>query len=222
MSNYNQNDFYSSHYEVIYGEGFINRMWNYIHKHLDRPFLNLSNLEIVEVGAGHSQHLQKTHLQFKKYVEVDIRELSQVNHRESDSRTMRVLTDAQSLEPFHEGEFNLLIATCLLAHLEDPELALRNFRRVIRNGGHLSLYVPCEPGILLRSARRFTTRRKIENFGYKHKWLHWREHRNHYLFLESLIEQVFVCDTIRVSKFPLPMLTWDFNLYAHFVIKVKK
>lgn len=222
MKNHNQDDFYSKHYEMIMGQGNVKRMWNYIHNRLDRPFMNLSNLEIVEVGAGHSQHLQRTRLHYTRYVEVDIREMEQSNHLKRDPKTVRVLADAQNLDPFKEGEFNLLIATCLLAHLADPELALRNFRRVIRNEGHLSLYVPCEPGFLLRFARKFTTKRRIEGFGYNHKWLHWREHRNHYPFLESLIEQVFDGDTIEVSKFPFPWLSWDFNLYVHFIISIRK
>ena len=222
MRNQNQDEFYSKHYEVIMGHGNIGRIMNVIHKRLDKPFLSLSNLEIVEVGAGHSQHLQRTQLRYVRYVEVDIREMNHSHIRQWDPRIVRVLADAQSLEPFHEGEFNLLIATCLLAHLADPELALRNFRRVIRHSGYLSLYVPCEPGIFLRLVRRFTTKRRIEKFGYNHKWLHWREHRNHYPLLESLIEQVFAGDTIKISKFPFPMFPWDFNLYTHFIIRVEK
>lgn len=44
--------------------------------------------------------------------------------------------------PFPDGHFDLIFSRCVLEHLEDPVVALKELRRVLRRGGHLIFRVP--------------------------------------------------------------------------------
>lgn len=50
--------------------------------------------------------------------------------------------DAHLLSGIQDREFDFVYSSHLLEHLADPELALRNWWRVVKPGGHLLLYVP--------------------------------------------------------------------------------
>ena len=171
MLNSEQTRWYKDEYEKVMNQGLVGKMWRRIHHQLDKPFLHLTNLKIVEVGAGHGQHFNLSKLNVERYVEVDLQQLNRVNGKEIGIVERRV-EDAERLKSVNDDEFDLLIATCLLPHLQDPELALNNFRRVVRNAGALSLYVPCEPGIVLRLARTLSTKRKRKKLGFFDHTLH--------------------------------------------------
>ena len=120
--------------------------------------------------------------------------------------------DAQSL-PYGDNSHDRLIATCLLAHLSDPENALEEWKRVVRPGGAISIFVPCEPGFLLRITQMATTRRKQKSLGYNGRLLHYREHRNHYPGMMTFIKEIYGSDA-RVTNYPFPFLSWNFNLWS--------
>lgn len=221
----NVEEFYSTAYWDVFNDRKIAPILKLIHKQLDKPFKNKSNLEIIELGAGHGQHFQQTKLQTKRYLEVDLRVFDSLDLLDKKSllnRRTRSIGDAQNLSEILTDEFNGLIATCLLAHIGDMEAALVNWRRVVKDQGLICIYVPCEPGVILRFARYFTTRKLIEAKGYKHDYIHWKEHRNHYPGMKAIIEKVFIKDKITHRKFPFSKLGWNTNLYAIFVIEVKK
>jgi phosphatidylethanolamine/phosphatidyl-N-methylethanolamine N-methyltransferase len=222
MLNFEQERWYREEYENVMNKGLIGKIWQHIHYQLDKPFLHLSNLEILEVGAGHGQHSNQTALDSKRYVEVDLQQLDTPASKGRKFNVERIIEDAQELNSFKDSTFDLLIATCLLPHLKDPELALNNFRRVVRDGGSLSLYVPCEPGILLRLARNVSTKRKRRKLGFSAESLHWREHRNHYLLIEALIRDIFVHDKVSKVNYPFSKLGWDLNLYSLYRITIQK
>jgi SAM-dependent methyltransferase len=48
--------------------------------------------------------------------------------------------------PFKDGEFDTVVAVHLLEHLDKPEEALRELKRVLRKGGKLILIVPNRKG----------------------------------------------------------------------------
>jgi phosphatidylethanolamine/phosphatidyl-N-methylethanolamine N-methyltransferase len=53
------------------------------------------------------------------------------------------------------ASFDRLIATHVLEHLPKPERVLREWARVVRPGGTLSLILPCDPGLARRLGRHF-------------------------------------------------------------------
>jgi SAM-dependent methyltransferase len=118
-----------------------------------------------------------------------------------------------------------LVCTCLLHHLPQADSALKEWRRVVRVGGTLSLYLPCDPGMLYRAARWGTThryQRKLERAGRldDHLYLWAREHPNHVLGLRQLIRVNFACDYVRRRIFPFPWLSWNFNFYEIYDIRI--
>ena len=74
------------------------------------------------------------------------------------------VADAQGL-PHDDDIADRLIATCVLLHLEKPESALLEWRRVTRPGGVVTIYVPNEPGLLTRLGRGVTTKRAAVRAG---------------------------------------------------------
>ena len=214
--------FYSNCYEELYGTGVIGKLIQRIHSQLDKPFQGLNALTLIEVGSGNSQHFMQTSLGIKRYLEIDIREK---NSKNISFLLMQkngwefLIDNANYLKKISENSFDGLIATCLLAHLENIEIALENWKRVVRPGGIISIYVPHEPGILLRFARKFSTRKKILAQGYDYDYVHWKEHRNHYPAMRTFVYQVFINDEIKKKSFPLNFLPWDLNLYSIFYIK---
>lgn len=198
-------------------KGSIGWIQYLIHKLLDYPFRNLENLSIIEVGSGNSEHLSNSSLKYIRYLQTDIR-CSDFTKVDNQIVTF-LISDAEKLSEVGNEEFDLLVATCLLAHLSEMYSALENWSRVVRKGGSLAIYVPCEPSFVLRTARYFTTKRKIRNRGFDHDFIHWREHRNHYLGMNSAIRRVFRNSDIKSLRFPFPFLPWDFNLFQIYWIR---
>lgn len=201
--------------------GFVGLMWRYIHQSLDRPHLNSCNLRIIEVGAGHGQHLRQTKLQFSEYVEVDLQDLRSLDSEGKTGVVKRFVCNAENLIGIEDDYFDLLIASCLLPHIDDVDAALRNFKRVVKSSGSMSIYVPCEPGLFLRALRTFTTKRKIQKLGYDHKVLHWIEHRNSFIYLDTLLKYHFSQYRVKRKYFPFRMLSWNLNLYAIYHIEAR-
>ena len=215
--------FYLHDYERIMNTGVVGKLWRYIHRSIDLPFFKIPSLKIIEVGSGNGQHFNLTRLQTSEYLEVDLRMAinSRLNPQKGESMGRKfIIGDAVLLTDITDEYFDGLIATCLLAHLNDLELALQNWRRVVRPGGILSIYIPNEPGLLLRLSRFLTTKRKITKSGYNHEYIHWREHRNHYPAMLSSIKYVFENDVISFKNFPSSFLGWNLGLYT--LVKIKK
>ena len=123
---------------------------------------------------------------------------------------------------YDEHSFDRLVATCLLIHLPEPEQALAQWRRMVRPGGLLSIYVPCDPGALLRLTRKFTTARKVRKLGFdRYDLVLAREHRNHAGALDildsaQLPRRRAARSTIGRSRSP----SWNLNFFAVYQVRV--
>lgn len=62
--------------------------------------------------------------------------VEQARRKTDDPRVTFQVGDAHDL-PFPDGDFDRVIALALLPHLDDPGMALREFRRVLKPGGWL-------------------------------------------------------------------------------------
>jgi len=209
-------------YSKVCCEGAIGYVSGFLHRSLERSgsaprrnrLLKRSDLfEVLEVGAGAGQHAEYVKHLFGSLTQCDIRPQN-IPDIASDSRITKLCDsiDAEEL-PFADSCYDRLIATCLLAHLTFPEKALSEWKRVVRQGGVISIYVPCEPGILLRFFQSITTRRKQKSFGYDARLLHYREHKNHYPGMMTLIHHVFDSN-VSTTNYPFPFLGWNFNLWT--------
>ena len=213
--------FYEAHYKKLMGTGLISNYWALIHKQMEKPFLNKNLSEILEIGAGNGEHLNYVAKNFDKYTATDLR----INNLKSIATNgTNIFTSVQNAEDlsFDSDSFDRVIVTCLLVHLDKPEKAISEMKRVVKkNGGYVTIYLPCEPGIFLRLIRKYSTHRKAKRLGIDDiKRLHYLEHRNYYLAVDDLIVNSFEKSHIQSKFYPFPFLTWNFNLYKIYQISL--
>lgn len=184
---------------------------------------------ILEIGGGTAEHLRFVRHTFSTYTVLDIAEnregLKRIALDNRSNQIKFVLANASEM-PFEGFTFDRILSTCVLHHVTNLEQTLTEIRRVARNGAVLDLYVPCDPGMLYRWIRHWTSHLKQKNImklsWAQVKYLWALEHRNHYLGIISLINGVFEEDEIQVSRFPLPWLSWNLSLFSIATVQVKK
>ena len=217
-------DFYSDYYENIFGSGVIGWAAGVAHRFMEKPLDERIFTNVLELGAGNGQHRKYVRHQFCRYIETDLR-FDQGIVRELEITPGKIVEqrflDAEDLTVFESAQFDRVIATCLLAHLPNPEKALKEWRRVVESGGSLTIYVPTEPGLVLRIFRSLTTKRKALKLGLDHSAVHYREHRNMWIFMNLLVLEIFAEDIIKRRRFPFSFLTWNLALFDVYEITKK-
>jgi phosphatidylethanolamine/phosphatidyl-N-methylethanolamine N-methyltransferase len=204
-------DFYANYYSKIFGSGLVGKIAGFVHWLIEYPYKQDRFFStVLEVGAGEGQHFKFIKHNYNLYIENDIRESI---HQTFSNQLQKNLSNAEDLDGIESNSVDRLIATCLLVHLLEPEKALQNWSRVVKKGGQLNIFVPVEPSILLRFFRFFVTSRKAKKFGLDHKAIHYREHRNMWIFCDLLIRETFHASKIRVRKFPTKLLPWNLRLF---------
>lgn len=216
------NDYYQNQYIDVMGTGFIGRYWKKIHQRMAEDLISITDV-VLEVGAGNGEFFKNTKPNCRIYIETDIglRENRKLAVSKDDfaltGHISRVL-DAEDLSTIEDATIDVIVATCLFAHLRNPEKALSEWRRVVKPEGRIAIYVPCEPGIGLRLIRRYTTNRKFKKNGYSQNETHWDEHIQHFPRMNYLIEKKFK-NSVRSKFYPLKIKLWDFNLYVIYKVE---
>ena len=181
--------------------------------------------QVLEVGAGAGNHRQFVNHQCRIYYETEIR-LTNVSSNGNSSH-MQGLLESNLIREFADvtqlhcmdATFDRVIATCLLLHLEKPEIALRELRRVTKQLGVISILVPCEPGLFLRISRSLLTNRKTHRLGFQgYSLFNARDHINYLSGIDQLIRFVFQKDKIQVQRLPFRWPSWNLNLYYVYTI----
>jgi ubiquinone/menaquinone biosynthesis C-methylase UbiE len=216
-------NYYSNHYEEVCNKGLVGFASRLVHWSLENfPYASRSRfhneVEILEIGAGYGQHLPFVKGTYSSYLQSDLRpeNLRDQSSEYPNSKIEKISVDAENL-PYENAKFDRIIVTCVLMHLQNPEKALLEWKRVCKPGGRITLYVPCETGFLLRISQILTTRRKQTKLGYNADYLHFQEHRYSYLYLKTLVKY-HGGSHIRIRKFPLILGTWNTNLWSVFEI----
>jgi phosphatidylethanolamine/phosphatidyl-N-methylethanolamine N-methyltransferase len=223
----NVEHFYLKHYSELIGQrstGLLSLLWKYPHKLLEDGHVSNKGFKILEIGAGEGEHFDFVKQDFSKYVMSDINH-ARLSRSEKANKLERVefkIADASNL-PFLENEFDRIIATCLLIHLIEPERALNEWRRVTKPGGIVDIYLPCEPGIMLRLFRMVATKPKAEKSGFTgYNLFMARDHLTSIHRLLELINFVFRNDEIRFKYRPFVFRSWYFNLFVTVQIRLSK
>ena len=221
------NDFYGSNYGRILSSGLLGRIQLRVHGILDKTLARDHYEKILEVGAGDLEHYSNFRLSYSEYWATDIRisqgyEVASNVSSEKNSILKVLHADAQNLN-FSENHFNLLLATCLLIHLPFPERALKEWRRVTQDGGEIVIYVPCDPGVLIRISRiLFVLPKHLLNNSRNYKILCAKEHISSLHVLNALIKDTFKKDQITIKRWPFRLLGWNLNLAYVYHIKLRK
>lgn len=219
--------FYRDYYSQMSGNRSASvRM---VHRVMERPWRRMNFPVVLEVGSGNDEHRQHVRHSYDRYITVDLRILGMRPHEfrraeltEAESRSLKYHTVADAtVLPFEDSSIDRVIAMCLLIHLPHPEAALKEWRRVLRSGGVASIYVPCDPGLAMRSIRRLTASRAAHRLGFEgYDLMIAREHINSVASLDVLVRWVFRDDELTVTRRPFAIGSWNIN--AFFVYQVVK
>jgi SAM-dependent methyltransferase len=223
-----QSTFYDEAYSEIISSGAVGRLQKRIHKQIERDLMQSDYDDILEFGAGNLEHLSFSDLSYNTYFASDIRYtrteiglLKEANPGLDFTRVRLGLVNAENPGNF-DTKFDLIIATCVLIHLRNPESALRRWKELVRAGGELAIYVPAEPGLFLRIGRKLLIQRKHKRHGISNSdLLYAREHVSSFYVLSTLIKEVFSDSKIRVRYWPFGLFrSWNLNAAAVFTIKI--
>lgn len=219
--------YYADHYDCVVYSGAGGAVQRQFHRALERPWPKGNFENVLELGATNAEHLDYVCHHFQRYTMLDINDSSSAREAAlAASKPGRpvefVVGDAQTLDNIPDGSVDRLISMCLLHHLPDPDGALARWRAVVKPGGVLSIFLPCDPGLTWRSGRLLTTFRAAKKLGMSDtqiRYLNARDHRNHFASLAAMIDGVFADDQVVVKRFPLPFLpSWNANLYCTYHI----
>ncbi len=227
-------DFYENFYQRSQYTGAMGVFHDFYHKRLERNNSTNLGLEILEIGAGYGEHLKFVQLDFSRYVVSDLHlvidnRVLQKNLSDTkllgDTRIQFVNCDITKM-PFKDSEFDRVILTCVLHHVRDIKLALHEARRVTKSGGVISLYLPCDPGLLYRFVRHFASHRKQAkimrtSISYV-KYIWSLEHINHYQGIVSAINWEFRRDNTRWGSKFMRFIPYDFAIFKILQIVVTK
>lgn len=225
-----QSDFYEKVYSDILGSGLIGKFQQFIHTHLEKDLSAAHYSEILELGAGGLEHLKMSRLKYNIYYATDIRyssneilNLKKFNTELNLEKVKLIYLDAE-MPNLDEKKFDLIIATCVLIHLRDPEIALIQWKKLTKPGGELAIYVPTEPGIFLRLGRRFLIKPKHRKFGIENSdLLYAREHISSFYILNSLIKEVYKNCQIKIRYWPFNFIkSWNLNAAAVYTITIPR
>jgi len=180
--------------------------------------------KVLEIGAGTGEHLVFVRHSFDQYIlsDLDMRTLEVAKNKLSNSFGNKLLFEAQSGEglSYEDSSFDRLIASHVLEHIYQPHLAIKEWKRVVKNNGILSIIIPTDPGIAWRLGRHLGPRRNAISKGMAYDYLMAREHVNSCNNLIALLRHYFPDRKEGWWPFPIPSI--DLNLFFVFHAVVKK
>lgn len=167
---------------------------------------------VLEVGAGTGYHFKHVRHGFDRYVMTDLSAdlLELARNRYPDRRNLSFeVQDATKLS-YADASFDRLISIYNLEHLPQPHLALKEWRRVVKPGGVITVAVPLDGGVAWRLGRYLTTRRSFAREGLDLDYIIAREHINPSYNLIALIRHYFKAR--KEVWYPLGIPLVDVNL----------
>ena len=218
--------YYSKFYDRIVGinsNGILGYFSNYPHILLEKPFKSNKGQKIIEVGAGQGEHIKFVTSNYTEYFVTDTN-LSRLDKTKlgKNNKIKLKKVNAESTN-FKDNNFDRLISTCLLSHLRNPEKAIREWRRIVKHGGYISIYVSTDPSLALRIFRKLATKRKAKKLGFDgYELFIAREHINSAQSLIEICKYNFRMDEIKIFYKPFTIKSWYLNFVCIVQIKVNK
>jgi ubiquinone/menaquinone biosynthesis C-methylase UbiE len=213
---------FEENYEKLnYSGNLSSKVLSHSHVVLENAFNENDHFsEVLEIGAGSGQHPLTVKHSFDKYLITDgnDRMLDQARDRfKGDDRYDYQVEDARKLS-FEDHSFDRVIATHVLEHLINPHEILREWTRVIKPGGTLSLVLPCDPGFAWRFGRMIGVRKRAESAGLEYDYWMAREHVNSIFNLNTFINYYY--KNVEATWWPLRVPLPDLNLIYAANIKI--
>jgi ubiquinone/menaquinone biosynthesis C-methylase UbiE len=189
------------------------------HKLLEKDYGDKYYFErVLEVGAGTGQHAQFVRHNFSEYklTDLDSKILEIAREKLTFGHICRLRFEVQNASQlsYPDNTFDRLIATHVLEHIHQPHLALKEWRRVLKNGGVISILIPTDSGISWRLGRHLGPRKNAIKFGIAYDYAMAREHVNSCYNLIALLRHYFKGS--KESFWPLSIPSVDLNLFFSF------
>lgn len=205
---------FEANYEALnYSGNLAARVLAHSHVLLERAFGPADRFAtVLEVGAGSGQHAGTLRHRFDEYIVTDgnARMLDQARARLGGDPRFRFQVEDATRLSLADASVDRLIATHVLEHLPAPHAVLREWERVVRPGGMLSIVLPCDPGLAWRLGRLLGVRRRAERAGLEYDYWMAREHVNPIFNLVTFIDYYF--SDVRATWWPLRLPSADLNL----------
>jgi SAM-dependent methyltransferase len=190
------------------------------HRYMERRFTTAHFSRVLELGGGNGEHLNYVRHGFDSYTLIDLRQAVLENRHQKDPRITTIVADAAHL-PVDDHSIDRVIVTCLLHHVDHPELVLQEINRVLRDDGTATIFLSCDPGFVVRFLRKLTTERTAKKLGFKgYELMNARDHRNHVGSLLILLRHVFRHRQVKEDWMPFRLPSWNLNGYL--VITISK
>jgi hypothetical protein len=220
----NARKYYEDDFEKVMRSGLTGKIFSVSNRMIEKSFKSSEHFsKILELGATGHYHTPFVTCSFDEY---HVTDLNPINPSKTLTKVDGILTrqlDATNLRDEQSDSYDRLIATCLVLHLGNLEQVLTEWRRVTKTAGFVSIYVHCEPGLLLRFLRTIVQVRKSrKNGGANFYTFVYSEHASHYLHVKHVIRRVFENDNVKHEFFPFKFLTWNFNFWKIYTIKINK
>lgn len=211
---YDLNAMYAREYDRLNYSQEASRLLALSHDLLEKSYGPEAHFgTVLEVGAGGGQHLRHVRHRYDRYIMTDMRAdlLEASMARQGGVNGVEVRSEDAGALSMPDASVDRLIASHVLEHLPDPHEVLREWYRVVRPGGVLSILLPCDPGLLWRVGRSFGPRRAAQKTGMPYDYVMAREHINSIFNLRALIDYYFgkVPDAWWPARVALP----DLNLF---------
>lgn len=204
-----------------YNKGAVGYIMRRGHEILDKMATYDRSSSIIEVGAGSGMHLSYVKRPFGRYVLTDGDEnmLSQARARHAGRANVEIRKENAANLSVPAASFDRLIATHVLEHMPEPHRVLREWNRVVKPGGTISIVLPSDPGLAWRLGRHFGPRARAQKAGLPYDYFQAREHINSIFNLKAVIEHHF--ESVASTWWPLRVPSADLNLLYIAQISVK-
>lgn len=211
--------------ECNYGSSLQSFAMRASHRLVESPFGAESYFEkVLEIGAGTGEHLSFIRHGYKEYFMSDVEPKAINVAREKIGRTnkTKIVFEVQSKGrlSYDDNSFNRVVAVHVLEHIYKPHLAIKDWWRVLKDGGMLSILIPTDPGIAWRLGRQMGPRRNAIARGIAYDYVMAREHVNSCTNLIAIMRHYFPKGKEVWWPFPVPVI--DVNLFVAFHACVTK
>lgn len=205
--------------QLNYSKPLMSAVMRSSHRLTERHFGPQAHFgDVLEIGAGTGEHLAFVRHGFDQYVLTDRDEavLGRAKNKLIGAHGEKLRFSIQNGErlDFPDSSFHRLIAAHVLEHIYQPHLALKEWRRLVKPGGVISVLIPTDPGLAWRLGRHFGPRKNAVADGIAYDYVMAREHVNSCTNLIALLRHYFPDRVERWWPFPLPLV--DLNLFFAF------
>lgn len=195
------------------------------HRLVEHPFDERAHFDrVLEIGAGTGEHLAFVRHPYNEYVltDVDPKTLDLARKKIADKQGGKIGFDVQAGEglAYADGSFDRVVASHVLEHIYRPHLVLKEWARVLKDGGVLSILIPTDPGLAWRLGRHLGPRKRALAQGIAYDYVMAREHVNSCNNLIALLRHYF--PVAEEAWWPFPVGSIDLNLFFAFHATITK